>query len=291
MRVPKIGVVVVAQNDAETIERSVGSYYQHVEAILLSTDPSRGWTGAPITSDGTVDLVRALDREGKLTVAAGDHYKTPDPSLNDTLQRQDAVDRLAKLRPDLDWILQIDADEVFFHFPNLIERLAALPSRTRAVAWWWVSAFQRTEDGRLLVVTDYEGRPMPEYFPTGHRPPAKLESCRAIHHRVKSPFLRKVLKLDYVPPLDRNAFGPYQAVLHLSFAKSERRIREKLSTYTHSNQIDRNRLLETWLAAPTEWESIRDFHPLTPTRWPALRPFSEAELAAYDGPFGRPYRG
>lgn len=284
---PKVGVVIVAQNDAETIERSVASYYDHVDAILLSTDPNRGWTGVPITPDDTVERVKRLDTGDKLTVVTGDYYTTPEPSRNDTLQRQDAVNHLARVRPELDWVLQIDADEVFPHFSYLIDQLAQLPRRTKSIAWWWVNVFQRTADGRLLVVTDYDGRPLAEFFPVGHRPVAQLESCRFTQHRVKSPLLRRLLKLSYLPRLDRGTFGPRQAALHLSFAKSEGRIREKLATYTHAQQIDQKHLLDTWLSAPTDWKKIRNFHPISPKRWPALRPFAESELLNYAGPWGQ----
>lgn len=282
----RTGVVVVAQNDGETIEPSLRSYYPWVDRVVLSTDPARGWTGVPITPDDTVARVRAADPAGKLEVVAGDFCRAADPAVNETVQRQEAADRVAAAVPGIGWVLQVDADEEFLDFPGVLARLARLPARTRAVWWWWINVYNYTPDGRYLVVTDPAGRPMLETFPLGHRPHVRLQSLRQPEQPVRSPLLRRLLGHEFRPPV--RPLG--QAVLHLSYAKSEARIREKLATYAHAGQVDPDRLLATWRAARTDWAGVRDFHPVIPARWPALRAFTRDELLGYDGPLAEPYR-
>lgn len=273
---PRIGVVVVAQNDAETIERSVSSYYPYVEAALVSNDPERGWSGKAITPDDTLERVRALDRERKITVVQRDFYQYPDPNQNDTAQRQVSADILAHLCPGLDWILQIDADEEFLDFPAVVSVLSRLARFTYSVYWRWIQIFNRLDDGRYLVVVEAEGgRPALEKFPLAHRPNAKLKFMRRPRLPIRDRFLNRVLRMEYDPGTQMPL---HQGVLHYSYAKSEARIQEKLSTWSHARDFDTETFFALWQRSKTDWGSIKDFHPTQKSMWPALRPFTLEEL-------------
>jgi len=269
----RTGAVVIVQNDAETIEPTLASFYDHVERIVVSTDPKRGWSGIPITPDDTIDRIRAMDHDNKITILEGDFVKTADPMANETYQRQVTADLLAEQTPGLDWILQIDADEVFLDFPYLLHTLAGLPAMTRAFYWKLLLLFNTLDDGRLLVVVDEERRnPIIDVLPLGHRPGARMKVARnpAMPHS-----LRGLLRWRYDFSGDNAAS---KAALHYSFAKSEARIYEKMKTWGHSNDFDTDAYFALWKRSKTDWEDIRDFHPVTPKRWPALRPYHLHEL-------------
>ena len=68
------------------------------------------------------------------------------------------------------------------------------------------------------------------------------------------------------------------AARRFTFATSEARIVEKLSTGSHAREFDTSPFLNQWRRADERWADLRDFHPLSPETWPALRPFTEAEL-------------
>ncbi len=275
---PKIAVVVVVQNDRETIEASLASYYEHVDRICVVTDPHRGWSGAPITPDNTLDLVRALDKSKKIEIVEGDFYRFPEPMKNDTFQRQFAANHVSPGMGKNDWVLQIDADERFTDFPSFKAELARLaPSVKKVRAMWW-TVWNVTEDGRLLVIANEDGTPKQDPFTVGHRPFARLFTCReTVLLQDRTTLKGKILNRAWGASdgvADINA-----PVIHNSYNKSEARIAEKLRTWGHAHDFDTDVFFELWKRSRRDWKSVRDFHPLTPDHWKRLVALSEADFA------------
>lgn len=265
---------MIAQNEAETVEKALASVYDHVDAIVVCSDPARGWSGEPITPDDTLDRARSLDRDRKIDFFLGDFCRYDRPMLNDTFQRQSAVRRLNEIRPGLDWVVQLDADEVFLDFPSFRATLGRLPPWTRGVYWRWIQLFNRLDDGRYLVIVDDTGKPVLEPFPLAHRPGVTLSSSRHVRQPISSSLVNRLLLLEY-RVLTRDAAHP---VLHYSYAKSAARIREKLRTWSHSAEFDTDAFFELWERSRTDWASLRYFHPIFPSAWPALKPFHLEDL-------------
>lgn len=273
----RLGAVMVVQNDAETVERSLASFYDGVDYIVVSTDPKRGWSGVPITPDDTLDRVRAFDkaRDNKIEIIEGDFFHYPQPMRNDTYQRQVSVDHLMERRPELDWAVQVDADEVFYDFDDFKACVAAQPAEVRGIVWRLIIVFNYTEDGRSLVIVDQNGEPLLEPFSIAHRPQFRLQTCRL----AEMPMING--KPDPAAQYALPATVPYgRVLLHYSFAKSEARIWEKLQTWSHSDEVDKEAYFELWKRTRKEWATIRDFHPTYPIAWHALKPYTEAELQA-----------
>jgi hypothetical protein len=68
------------------------------------------------------------------------------------------------------------------------------------------------------------------------------------------------------------------AARRFTFATSEARFVEKLSTGSHAHEFTNDPCLNRRRPADERWADLRDFHPLRPETWPALRPFTEGEL-------------
>ena len=275
MATPRVGAVMVVQNDAETVERSLASFYDHVERIVVSTDLRRGWSGKSITPDDTVARIRAFDRDSKIEIIEGDFYQHTEPMLNDTAQRQFTSDRLKARAPGLDWIVQVDADEVFQDFTYFKEALNAQSTAVVGVSWRWMLLFNRLDDGRYLVIVNQDGEPILEQFAVAHRPEYALASCREATLPLRGGKPDKAAQ--YIAPLDL-PFG--KAVLHYSYAKSKKRVQEKLQTWSHAHEINADAFFALWQRSKTDWRSLHDFHPTYPIAWPALRPFALEELRA-----------
>lgn len=281
---------MVVQNDEETIERSLRSFYAQAEAIVVSTDMRRGWSGVPITPDRTVDLIRSLDVDQKIHMIIGDFCTESDPLRNETRQRQVTVDTLRRCVTGLDWVCQVDADEEFLDFGRVLHTLGRLPRVARSLRWRLVQLFRVLPDGRFLAVVDQAGnRPVLESYYLAHRPSARMLHCR-VPDLLGLPLNRQTLRLNELAHrlnpwvglvrtcrVDQECPGE-AAVLHYGFAKSEKRIREKLVTWGHSRDFDIGRFLESWLASPAKWHDMRNVHPTHPMVWPRLRPFSMDEL-------------
>ncbi len=271
----KVGVAMVVQNDAETIERVLASFYDHVETIVVSTDRSRGWTGAPIKPDHTVDLIRSYDRHNKIEIIEDDFYKDREAWRNETYQRQETSDRVvARSKDRLDWVLQVDADEEFLDFAGMVARLDEVPRISRCFSGHWLQLYNVLDDGRYLVITHPDGRPLIGRFHLGHRPYVRLKHNR----RPRLPFkpLRKVFPFEYNSSYEK----PLALTLHYTWARSEGLLREKVKTWSHAGDIDGDQAIETWLRSKADWQSMENFHPMHGPWWPALRPFSMAELLA-----------
>lgn len=260
---------MVVQNDSETILSSLRSFYEHVDVIFVSTDPFQGWTGNRISPDDTLAKIMDFDTTRKITVIQSSFAATADAMVNDTRQRQFTMDALLARHPGVEWILHIDADEVFLDFPAVLTSLAGMGRTVVSVTWNWIPIFKKISDEKLLVVTHRDGRPVLEKFPLANRPGVRLKAAR-------DPLLPRH------HPFRRQANGcPGRAdvaALHFTFAKSEARIVEKLSTWSHAREFDTRAFLDRWRDADADWARLRDFHPLKPETWPALKPFSEAEL-------------
>ena len=275
MQSPRIGAVMVVQNDSETVERSLASFYDGVDHIVVSTDPQRGWSGKPITPDDTRERIHAFDTDHKIEIMEGDFCRCEEPLRNETYQRQVSADRLLERRPGLDWVVQVDADEVFLDFADFKACLAAQPAEVRSISWRWIQLFNRMEDGRYLVIVNQNGEPHLETFAVANRPQYRLDSCR----RLKLPERNGKPDPDtqYIAPANM-AYG--RTVLHYSYAKSEARVWEKLQTWGHAKEIDAEAFFAVWKRSKTDWQNIRDFHPTYPIAWHALKPYDAAELKA-----------
>ncbi len=287
MTKPKLGAVMVVQNDEETIERSVLSFYDDVEAIAVSTDPKRGWSGVPITPDRTIEIIQSLDKDNKIDILQGDFCHSSDPMENETKQRQMTADWLASKIDVLDWICQIDADEEFLDFRLVAEHAAKLPKWCRGIKWQWVQIFNTLDDGRVLAVTDEAGNISLAAFPFAHRPFGRLVVARlpaivpfALTRqtlRVNEVLLRTNGFTDFISVFDGES-NPAGLCLHYTFGKSEKRISEKLKTWGHAHDFDTDAFFELWKRSKTDWHDIRNFHPQSGTMWPALKAFTMEEL-------------
>ena len=174
----RVGAAMVVQNDSETIERSLASFYDKVERIVVSTDLKRGWSGESITPDDTTERIRAFDGDNKIEIIEADCCKFSEPMKNDTFHRQLTCNRLNEISPNLDWNVQIDADEEFLNFDIVMNRLSSLPPWTRSVSWRWIQLFNILPDGRFLTIVHPNGIQILEQFAFAHRPDAILDACR-----------------------------------------------------------------------------------------------------------------
>jgi hypothetical protein len=269
-----VAVAVVAGNNPDTVSASIATYYDQIERILVTADLERTWSQTESLASETLERIREIDGDKRIEIITGRFHSETEPLRNDTNQRQ-FMSNWFKDERTLRWVLQVDCDEIFLDLRALLSQLkhARCAEQLRA---HWISAFNWAEDGRVLMVVDESGSLALESFPLAHRPGAELLRCRQIRSREN--FLGKFFPSIRVAPQD-----PGLSVLHLSYARREVFIKEKLESWGHSTEIDGERFLGVWHQSRTEWREIRDFHPLDPPRWPALRAYSISDLCKATG--------
>lgn len=287
--------------DPTWLERSVGAYYPWVDTIVVSFDRSfRGWTGAPIPVEECLARLEAMDSLRKMVFVPGDFSNAAkDPMVNDTLQRNCALERASE---EADWVLQLDTDEWIPDVGVLVDVLRQhVPEDCVGVEWPMRVLYRCLEGNKALEVCARDGSDHYEYIaPIAVRAHTPLTHSR----RVGGAFLRAVvrgdrssLQLRREPELRERrceCLTPQDVILHNSWARPPRLLKRKLASWSHSCSKVWWYYLTSWLPAKWRWRSMRDFHPFFGEIWPALRvaqlPFPVTEsknLMAQAGGRGR----
>lgn len=257
----------VMAGDPAWATQSVASYYDMVDRIVVSYDvDGLSWAGHPMEVDATIARMLAVDRDHKLELLPG-RYAHPGRFTLDieTEQRQEALQLAGK---DVDWVLQLDSDEVALAPARLAQSLVAADAAGAAALDYPLRhAYQRALDGRLLEHAQRGGGARAGYpGPLAIRSGTILSHCRQAdveHFRVDiaphntDPARAKDLPVHAVISED-------EAVLHLSWVRTEEQMRAKSKVSGHADNQD-------WDAALRRW------------RWSARHP----RLAVATGRFSR----
>ncbi|MCW2496010.1 hypothetical protein [Jatrophihabitans sp.] len=267
--------------DPTWLRSSVLAYYPHVERIVASYDADGiGWSGARVDAAGCLATLRELDVDHKIEFAAGTYSGGDlDPLVVETRQRSAA---LARAGAGADWVLQIDTDEVLPEWGALVQALEeAERCGLEAVEWPMRVLYRRLRgDTYLAVVDERDGLHVEYPGPIAVRPGVELVESR----RTSQPVLRVCveagrasgMQLDAPPAPGEvrwSALEPEAVIWHNSWARSPVVVQRKVRSWGHADGWRSQRyFLARWLPAVLLWRSMRDFHPLVPALWPALRP-------------------
>lgn len=268
--------------DPTWIEASVLSYYGSVSRIIVSYDEEgRGWTGAPIDVKECLHRLRAIDRENKMYFLPGAFSGNRNaPMENETNQRQIAFDAAAT---GADWVLQLDTDEVLLNPARFLDVVRdAVDYNVETIEWPMRVLFRKIRTGLFLEVCSKDGKDQFEYpGPIAARPGARFVNAR----RAQGRFLRVLVSGDTRSPQVTHPVEPNEVrrecvdladvIIHNSWGRDAKVVRSKIASWGH------NRGWKTWayyylrwMPAPVTWRFLRNFHPLFPSVWPALRQFS-----------------
>jgi glycosyltransferase involved in cell wall biosynthesis len=207
----KVSVCTVAYNEAEWIDACVRQFQPYIDrhVVLVSSLP---WHGRRLRDDGTANLARRAGAEVHVQ-----HW----PSESE--QRNWGLARLF----DSDYVLVIDADE-FFERSGLELLLAELGRsagpcyRAAGMRTYW-----KTKD---YVCYPYEGWDSPV--------------IAVDPKRVKFSMQRQLQPIDE----DRRLIAPELPVLlhHMSWVKSDEKVREKIETFSHAGHIREGWFENVW---------------------------------------------
>lgn len=243
--------------DPSFLAESIGAYYPFVDRIVLSYDRrALSWTGTPLPVEQCLEIVRALDIDGKCVNAPGDYARLDrEPLDNDTFQRQEALDAASE---GADWVLQLDTDEVMMRPEVFFDALGRAAERGAAgldfPARW---LYTRVAPGRYLEQTGRLWRYAASYpGPLAVRSGTRLKLARQADvplHRVD---LRPRNTDPWHPadaPVDE-VIDPADAVVHFSWVRDPAVIRRKFGWSGHTDEMKPPAVYRRW-----EWRSR---HPL-----------------------------
>lgn len=276
----------VLPGDTVWLERTLPRYYRLLDALVVPV-PSDGvgWNGVPIPVDRAVEIIRRIDDRGIATFVSGSWVDPGQPMHADTAQRQAAIDAL---RGTVDWVLQLDNDELLPDPAALLAAIDAADARgLRAVEWPMRVLFRRTRHW-VFEIAGREREPVYDYpGPVAVRPEVTLVDAR----RTDEAFLRAIVvgdrsSLQVVRPSEhlehrQPMLAHEQAIIHNSWARSMGDIRQKVRSWGHATSVRGAAYLWfRWWPTPLTWWFLRDVHPFARGLWPRVvrrRPATDLE--------------
>jgi hypothetical protein len=238
-----ISVVMLAAYDWRYALEALPHCYGIADEVLVGVDRDRvSMAGRPFPFNARAfgRGLRGLDRAGKLRLVEEDFHRFPDPSLNETDERN----RLSRLCRPGNWVVQVDADEWMLNPAEFRDWLLAQPLEREVLARW-VNVFKVIGEDALVI----DG-------PDVWVPVATCRRGAYWHHRDTGGFPLK-------SPL---------SLLHFSWGRSRAELKRKLLNFSHAREVDADALLRLWDSVTlANHRRFKDFHPLQPALWHSLR--------------------
>lgn len=274
---PRLGAYVLP-GDPVWMRSSLRRYYDLLDdLVVLVPRDGTGWTGRRIPVDACLRIVEELDHRRIARYHYGQWTNRDEPMKADTSQRQAGVDLLSA---SVDWVLQLDNDEVLPD-PGALVRLLTLPvtEGVAGIEWPMRVLLRSLGAGRFLEVAGPEGQPVFEYpGPVLVRAGTRLVDAR----RHEGAVLRLLVEgdrfsLQNTQPLrsgERRQEGlpPDLAIVHNSWGRSPGDIWRKTRTWGHAAGTKGVAyFMGTWLPLPLTWRRRRNLHPFVDDLWPAVR--------------------
>ena len=269
----------ILPGDTVWLRSSLMQYYDRIDDLVVLVPRSHcGWRGTPIPVDECLAIVKAVDVRGIARLVEGEWCDPEDPLRADTAQRLDGV---RALRDTVDWILQIDNDEVLMDPAAL---MAFVEEADRAgevqVDWPLRTLFRQVAPATYLEVCSLTGETVVEYAPVAVRAGHDVVEVR----RALGPVLRVVVEGDDRSLLIRRPAVPgerrvtglqeSQTILHNSWGRTPAEVWRKTRSWGHYSGLKGIAYyVRVWWPARWTWRWMRDFHPFSQGLWPRLRPF------------------
>lgn len=202
--------------DADYLLKSIPSYYNYVDEIILGLDESRiSWSKNKFSFDeDTVwSELQKIDRLDKIRVVEHNFHRSSVPIENDTHERNFLKEQCAN-----DWVFSFDADEILINAKSFFKDYFPIVSNYTNIElmFTWFLVYKEFEEG-YLVIADEQRRNIFKKDIQGFSARKNLHTytyCRWTNAE------KKILS-----PL---------AVLHYSFCRPQKELTKKINNFGHS---------------------------------------------------------
>ena len=214
----KISVISLISYDASFLPRSIASYYDYVDEIILGLDENRiSWSGNKVSfdEDKLWDDLQKLDIQGKRTVIEDNFHRSSNPVENDTHERN-----VLKEHCSHDLVLSFDADEILVNAKEFfVDYLPLIEDRTdvELMFTWYLLYKDIPEKNGYLIISDETRQHIFKKDIQGFSANRKLHTY---HYCRWTNAPKKLLS-----PL---------AILHYSFCRTDKELDDKINNFTHS---------------------------------------------------------
>ncbi len=245
----RIGAYVLLADPAY-LHDSLMSYYDIVDSIVIAFDQdSVSWTGEHLDLEPCVSIVERLDHEHKVEWLPGPfHDSGKSPMQLETIERNAAISAIGD---SVDWVLQVDSDEVVASPSRLVESIGRADARGLSAVEFPARWLYGHVSGRCYLERCRRLWGVSGGFPGPVVVRANTElrfarQCDVPTWRVDF----RVHNTDPAHPWHARvdeSIDPSEGIWHFSWVRSEAEMRAKASTSGHASEIDWNTEIDRWL--------------------------------------------
>ncbi len=251
----KIQVGILVSYDYEKLKYSLPPLYKHSDTIFLAIDEAyRTWSGKEFKIDDSFfEWIKTFDVDNKIVIYR-DNFYIPKLSAiqNDTRERF----MLSQKMGIGNWLVQIDADEIFIDFKSFVENLRRYdyfldnPEKNPVQICGFVINIYKHLDNGILYVDEPTRQYMATNFP---------------NYKVARKTKERIIYTNHI-------------MLHECLARTEKEVVFKLENWGHNNEVNPN-FLETWKKAnKSNYKTLKNVFYIEPHRWKSLGYFPTKDL-------------
>ncbi len=243
----KIHVGFLLSYDYEKLKQSIPPVYDQSDAIFIAMDKEqRTWSGNTFEIDPDFfEWLRDFDVDNKITIYKDDFcIEELNAIQNDTKERY----MLSQKMGIGNWLVQVDADEVFIDFENFVKTLRRFDhyldnpkAHPIQIAGFLINIYKYVDDGILYV----------------NEPTRVLLATNYPNYKVARKTKERIIYTDNV-------------LMHECLSRTEEELQFKFENWGHKHQLN-NEFFDKWRNANSKtYKSIKNVFYIEPEKWKAL---------------------
>jgi hypothetical protein len=243
----KIQVGFLLSYDYLKLKKSIPPIYKGADEIFIAIDVKyRTWSGQNFEVDETFfDWIKEIDVDNKIRLYRDDFY-IPELSAIDNDSRER---RMLSMKMGIgNWLIQVDADEIFIDFEKFIKELRIRdkylenPKKTPVqIAGFLVHLYKYTENGVLYV----------------NAPHKFMLATNYPNYKCARKTNEKIIYTNTI-------------LLHETLSRTEDELRFKIENWGHNEEVN-DTFLDKWLMVNEDnYKELENFYFIEPDRWKKL---------------------
>lgn len=213
---PQKSAISLISYDADYLIKSIPSYYNYVDEIVLGLDENRiSWSKNNFSFNETElwNSLQKIDKLDKIKIVESNFHRSSVPIENDTHERNFLKEQCAH-----DWVFSFDADEILVNAKQFfIDYFPIVSEYTNIeLMFTWFLVYKEFDEGYLVIADEHRTNIFKKDI-QGFSARKNLHTytyCRWTNAQ------KKILT-----PL---------AILHYSFCRSEKELATKINNFGHS---------------------------------------------------------
>jgi hypothetical protein len=255
-------VISLISYDAHLLPKSIASYYDYVDEIVLGLDKDRiSWSNNTFTFDeeSLWRELSAIDKDDKINVIEDNFHRSRVPIENDTHERN-----FLKSKCEHDWVFSFDADEILVNAEEFFMYFCPIVQDYKDVEllFTWFSMYKELDDSFLIIADENRNRLFKKDVQgfTANRDLSTFTYCRWTNSekRILSPL----------------------AIEHYSFCRTDKELEDKINNFGHSSESKNDVFYEVQKKVnKLNYENLYNFKTTAGgEQWPTLRRVAKSEL-------------